>query len=85
MLELSSVPLKRSLDMLVKQLGMTYEINEGLVEISSQSTDDRPFSEDPILPVSHCLLALLAAGIGALVAPIIAGERRVVSESAPVG
>jgi hypothetical protein len=71
-LELSGVPLKRSLYILLKQLGLVYDINEGLIVINSESTDDRPLFEDPILPVAHCVLALLAAGMGALLATIVA-------------
>lgn len=71
-IEVTGVPLKRTLDVLLHPIGLTYEIDEGLLKITSQSTDDRPMVEDPIMPVCHCLLALVVAGIGALVAPMVA-------------
>ncbi len=32
--------------------------------------------QDPFLVVGHCLLALVAAGIGGLLAPLVCGRRR---------
>jgi hypothetical protein len=71
-LELDGVPLKTSLRVALSQLGMNYEIREGVLQITSDSSVYPPF-EDPALAVWHCLLALVATGVGG-----IAGRRLVV-------
>lgn len=73
--DMEGVPLKTSLHLILRQLGLTYEIREGLLEISCSGCNDLPYIEDPLLSVGHCLLALLAAGVGALAAPLVAGPQ----------
>jgi len=48
------------------------------VAASSSAEESRitPVYEDPFLIVGHCLLALLAAGIGGIVAPLVSDVRR---------
>jgi hypothetical protein len=70
-IDLEGVPLRTTLAMILSQLDLTYEIQEGLVYITSERARDQwPFSVgvDPYLTVGHCLLALLAAGLGAVLA-----------------
>jgi hypothetical protein len=58
---------------------MRYEIRDGLIEVTSQSTDDdyvEPSYEDPFLLKGQCLLALVAAGLGGLLAPLVCDRRR---------
>ena len=59
-----------------EQLGLTYEVKDGYLMITSDfSGDVLLVSEDPFLIVGHCLLALLAAVFGGVAAPLIAGRR----------
>lgn len=84
LVEVEGVPLKRTLKLALRPLDMTYEIREGLLEITCASSSDYPYLEDPILPVAHLFLALLAAGVGALVAPLVVKPRGDVPRSADV-
>jgi hypothetical protein len=70
-INLKGVPLKATLSLLLEQLGLEYRIEGGVLRITSQTADDKPAECDSFLAVGHCLLALLAAGAGALVAPLV--------------
>jgi hypothetical protein len=79
-LNFEGVPLKSSLAYLLKQLELTYCVKSGFLQIISDSEEEAelmPRFENPFLIVGHSLLALLAAGLGGLVAPIVAGQKRV--------
>jgi hypothetical protein len=70
-IDLEGVPLRTTLALILSQLDLTYEIQEGLVYITSERARDKwPFSVglDPYLTGGHCLLALIAAGLGAVLA-----------------
>jgi hypothetical protein len=71
-LDLDGVPLKTALRLILKQLSMTYEVREGLLDISSEGCRDYPYIEDPRLTAGHFVLALLAAGVGGVLAPLAA-------------
>jgi hypothetical protein len=72
-INLVDVPLKTSLTLALKQLGLTYHIWEGVLVITSELPDDPlPVYDDPFLTVGNCLLALLAAGLGGVLAPLVA-------------
>jgi len=75
-IDMEGVPLKTGLQLTLRQLGMIYEIREGLLEINSTAECSMPYIEDPLLSVGHCLLALIAAGVGSLVAPLVAGPQQ---------
>jgi hypothetical protein len=64
------VPLKISLRLCLKQLDMSYCIRDGLVLITSEESAITPIYHDPFAIVGHCLLALIAAGFGGIVAPL---------------
>ena len=49
---------------------MTYGVYDGVLLISSEEV------ADPFLVVGHCLVALLAAGLGGVLAPLVCGSRR---------
>jgi hypothetical protein len=71
-LDLDGVPLRASLRLLLMQLGMTYHVTDGLLLITSESSEDASYHLDnPALAVGHCLLALLAAILGAALAPLV--------------
>jgi hypothetical protein len=74
-INVEGVPLRETLRLCLGQLGLRYEVWEGRLRITSE--DDQPELDlkDPFLTVGHCLLAMLAMGLGAVVAPIVAGER----------
>jgi hypothetical protein len=71
-LDLEGVPLRETLRLCLKQLGLVYKVNDGYVRIEDPSTG----LDDPFVVVAHCLVALLAAGFGAVAAPIVAGAGR---------
>jgi hypothetical protein len=75
-IDLKGVPLRETLQLCLKQLGLRYEVWEGRLRITSEDDQPEPDLKDPFLTVGHCLLALLAMGLGAAAAPIVAGERR---------
>jgi hypothetical protein len=77
-IDLEGIPLKSSLRLALKQLGLVYSVRDGLLLITSESADD-PFLiyEDPFLLVGNCLLAVLAAGLGGTLAPLVAERNSV--------
>jgi hypothetical protein len=74
--DLDGVPLKTSLRLFLKQLDLAYMIRDGLLLITSAERAVTPIYQAPILIVGHCLVTLLAAGLGGIVAPLVAGVRR---------
>jgi hypothetical protein len=75
-LEFDGVPLKTSLRLCLDQLDLTYRIRDGLLLITSKESAVVPVYQDPFLIFGHCLLALLAAGVGGIVAPAFCDRRR---------
>ena len=76
-IDLEGVPLKATLGLCLKQLGLVYAVEQGYLRITSEDQEYRsPHLEDPGLIVGHCLLSLLAVGFGAVVAPLVAGAGR---------
>jgi hypothetical protein len=74
-INLDGVPLKTSLELALKQLGLTYRITEGVLLIDSiASGEAMPVHDDPFLIVGNCFLALIAAGLGGLLGPVVAGR-----------
>ncbi len=74
-IDLEGIPLKTTLALCLEQLGLAYYVKDGYLRITNE---DRVAldCDDPFLIVGHCLLALLAAGIGAIIAPLVADPRR---------
>jgi hypothetical protein len=85
-IDLEGVPLKTTLRLCLEQLGLDYDVKDGYLRISSEDLVSIDL-EDPFLIVGHCLIALLAAGFGALAVPLVAAARRepVGSRPRPVG
>jgi hypothetical protein len=73
-IEVEGVPLRHSLSKCLKQLGLAYSVRDGYVMISSEGAV-MPVYDDPFLIVGHCLLALIAAGLGGVLGPL-ASDRR---------
>jgi hypothetical protein len=74
-IDLEGVPLRTTLRLCLKQLGLMYEVEHGYLRITSEDEHSSPVLDDPNLIVGHCLMALVAAGFGALAATLVA-ERR---------
>ncbi|MFI5461170.1 MAG: hypothetical protein ACHRXM_37670 [Isosphaerales bacterium] len=67
-------PLKASLQLCLKQLGLAYIVKDGFLMITSED-ESLPIFEDPFMIVGHCLFAMIAAILGAAAAPLVAGRR----------
>ena len=77
-LVLNGVSLRSGLHCLLEQVFLTFEIKGGLIEVVSNSDHQdyiEPAYEDPLLLTGHCLLALAAAGLGGLFAPLVCDRR----------
>jgi hypothetical protein len=60
-LDLDGIPLKTTLRLMLKQIGLDYTVQDGLLKIGSPSTLS---SADPFRLLGHCYWALLAAFCG---------------------
>jgi hypothetical protein len=73
--DLEGVPLKTTLKLCLKQLGLDCSVQDGYLRITSE--DEHPATvEDPFLIVGHCLLSLIAAAIGGALAPLVSVASR---------
>ena len=70
-IDLEGIPLKTSLELCLEQVSLTYTVRDGVLWITASASERDPFYHDPFMIFGHCLLALLAAGIGAVVAPLV--------------
>ena len=75
-IDFEGVPLKRSLELCLGQLGLTYSVGNGLLVISAVESEINPYYHDSFMIVGHCLLTLLAAGLGGFLAPLVPGKCR---------
>jgi hypothetical protein len=75
-IDVDGVALRTTLRLCLDQQGLGYSIRDGLVLITSKESALTPVYQDPFLIVGHCLLALVAAGFGGLVAPLVFDKRR---------
>lgn len=65
-LDLEGVPLKTTLRLMLKQLGLTYTVKDGLMTITSETADDQP-TEIRVYPVADLALipfSLISGGGG---------------------
>jgi len=65
-LDLEGVPLKTTLRLLLKQLGLTYTVKDGLLTITSESSEAQP-TEIRVYPVADLAiipLSLISGGGG---------------------
>ena len=90
-MDLDGVPLATSLRLCLAQLDLAYSVKDGLVFITSRESHDEALvseQEEPFQVVGHCVLALIAAALGALAAPLVCGltgERRLASGGTGAG
>jgi hypothetical protein len=77
-INLEGVPLKTTLWLALQQLGLIYSVREGVLLITSPYSDNPIqgswIDEDPFLLAGDSVLALLAAGLGAILAPLVYRE-----------
>jgi hypothetical protein len=76
--DVEDVPLQTGLHVCLQQLGLAYRVKDGFLQISCDSEWESqllPSAENPFVIVGHCLLSVVAAAIGAVAAPIVAGRR----------
>ena len=67
-LDLEGVPLKTTLRLLLKQLGLTYTVKDGMLTITSESADDQP-TEIRVYPVADLAIipmSLMGGGGGGM-------------------
>lgn len=69
-INLKRVPLQTTLRLVLKQLGLDYRVRDGFILITSEE-NETPVFMDPYLTIGHCLLALVAAGLGGSLAPLV--------------
>jgi hypothetical protein len=74
-LDMTGVPLQTTLSLVLRQQRLLFEIHDGLVALQCTGSCGYLFDEDPRLAAGHLFLALLAAGAGGLMAPLVAGYR----------
>jgi hypothetical protein len=74
-IDLEGVPLRTSLRLCLAQLDLAYRVKDGLLQITSRESEDSSFlaADDAFQVVGHCVLALIAAGLGGLLAPLVCG------------
>ena len=68
------ITLRTSLGLSLKQLDLAFGVKDGLLVITSEESEEQlyPFPyDDPFQIVGHCLLALIAAGLGGVAAPLV--------------
>jgi hypothetical protein len=74
-MELEGVPLRRTLSLLLNQLGLDYVVDEGMLKISVASTLS---NSGPFRRMGHCYWALLAAFCGGFAGRVLQrGSHRV--------
>ena len=82
-IELEGVELKSGLRLALAQRGLGYNVRNGYLRITSAEYARTPIFLDPFIIVGHCLLALLAAGCGAILSPLVPGKRREMEAGMP--
>jgi hypothetical protein len=73
-IDLEDVALRTSLRLYLKQFDLAYHVRDGVLIIGSSGEDLSVF-EDPFMIIGHCLLALIVAGFGGSVAPLVSQKR----------
>jgi hypothetical protein len=73
-IDLEGVKLATSLRLCLKQLELAYVVRDGVLVITSEIDAETLFTsptDDAFQIVGHCLLALIAAGLGGAAAPLV--------------
>ncbi len=75
-LDVDAIPVRVALRLCLKQLGLGFSVRSGVVMISDKDSATIPVYEDPVQVVGHSLLALIAAGLGAVSASFVSDRVR---------
>jgi hypothetical protein len=75
-INIDDIPVRDGLRLCLKQLGLGFTVRSGFLMISDEDSATIPVYEDPVQVVGHSLLALIAAGLGALAAPFVSDRTR---------
>jgi hypothetical protein len=71
-IDIENVPLRVSLRLVLKQLDLHYVIENGFIKIMTPAElDNLPIVYDPVWRVLHCAIALFAACLGGVLAPLV--------------
>ncbi len=70
-IDVDGVALRSSLRFCLNQLDLAYSVKDGLVFITSKESSLLSAATDAFQVVGHCVLALIAAGLGGLAAPFV--------------
>ena len=88
-IDIEGHPLKATLRLCLRQLGLSYMVKDGHLWISGDDEVVEPEGEVSFRIVGHSLLALLAAGVGGVLAPLISALSRErpgrVGDTPPIG
>ena len=74
-----NVPLRGTLERCLDQLDLAYVVKDGVLEITSREAAAYHLlstAEDAYQVAGHCVLAMLAAALGGLAAPLVCGTGR---------
>ncbi len=74
LIDVEGTALKNSLRQCLNQLDLAFAVRDGFMMITANG-QALPAYEDPFLIVGHCLLALIAAGLGGALAPLVSDAR----------
>jgi hypothetical protein len=86
-IDVEGIPLQASLRLCLEQLDLTYEVHDGMLFIASTERQEAlrrqvvPPLDHSYLVAGHCVLALIAAVIGGVLAPIVSDWRPVTTPS----
>jgi hypothetical protein len=69
-IDLKGVTLNESLRLVLRQLSLAHSVCNGYLLITAEAAD-WPFDEDPFLIVGHCMIAVVGAFLGGVLAPLI--------------
>jgi hypothetical protein len=77
-MDLECVPLKTTLGLCLKQLDLAYQIRDGVLLITSAESEEPqpPVYDDPFLITGHCMLTVIAAALGGVLAPLVSDSVR---------
>jgi hypothetical protein len=73
-IDLENCSIGTALRIALRQLNLTTDVRDGMVYITSYSSDDPPGGIDYYLLVGHCFLAMISAGLGALLVPLVSNR-----------
>ena len=75
-IDLEGVALETSLKHALRQLDLDYDVSDGLLNIDSSVGEYYLHPPDPYLVAGQCIMALMAIGVGGILAPFLSDVRR---------